>query len=55
MGGTPEPLPAGALGARFGATSPPLKAGLAPSNSRTAAEMAAVSFDAQPTAANLMF
>ena len=54
MGGTSEPMPAEALGARHGATTPPPKAGLAPNASRTSAEMAAVSFGAQPTAANLI-
>lgn len=55
MGGTSEPTPAEVLGARHGATTPPPKAGLAPNTSRTSAEMAAVSFGVQHTAANLIF
>lgn len=48
-------LSADALGARHGATTPPPNAGLVLNASRTSAERAAVSFGAQPTAANTIF
>lgn len=48
-------LSAEALGARHGATTPPPNAGLVLNASRTSAERAAVSFGAQPTAANTIF
>lgn len=54
MGIPSERMPAEAPSAH-GATVPPPKAGLAPNTSKTVAEMAAVSFGAQLTTANVIF
>lgn len=55
VAGTLELVSAEALGARHGATTPPPNTGLVLNASRTSAERAAVSFGAQPTAANIIF
>lgn len=55
VAGTLELVSAEDLGARHGATTPPPNTELVLNASRTSAERAAVSFGAQPMAANIIF